>query len=243
MKEIREDIGQAKHYYSGVRRVFLADGNALVLPTERLLEIISYLREAFPSLQRVGIYARATDILGKSVDELKALKAAGLGIFYVGLESGSDKVLKRMNKGYTSGEAIAGCLRAQEAGVKLSTIILLGIGGCDDSLGHALESARMVSAIDPRYLSMLTLMILKNTPLHRWRSEGSFTLPDPRGMLEEMRAFIEHCDLSGTIFRTNHASNYIPLEGILSRDKAKLTGLIDEALGGGLFRPEFLRGL
>ncbi|MBI2265522.1 MAG: radical SAM protein [Armatimonadetes bacterium] len=243
LEEVREDILMAKSYYGDLRRVFLADGNALVLPTERLLGILGCLKEAFPSLQRVGIYARATDILRKSAEELRDLRAAGLGIVYVGLESGSDSVLSLVRKGCTRDEAVAGCIRAKEADLKLSTIILLGIGGKSLSREHSLESARLVNAINPRYLSLLTLMILKNTPLYEKVQQGLFELPDPGGLLEEMKLFIENLDVRQTIFRTNHASNYLSLEGTLGKDRDRILREIDRALQAGFLRPEFIRGL
>ncbi|MBI2251934.1 MAG: radical SAM protein [Armatimonadetes bacterium] len=243
LKEIHKDILMAKNYYGDLRRVFLADGNALILPTERLLKIIDYLKEVFPSLQRVGIYSRASDILLKTSEELKALKSAGMNIFYVGLESGSDKVLSIMEKGYTHAQAVKGCLKAQESGIKLSTIILLGIGGKDLAFEHALESAQMLNTINPRYLSVLTLTILKNTPLYIKQKMGIFQLPKPKELLEEMKIFLENLNLSGCIFRTNHASNYLSLEGILNKDQERILQELKQALKVGFLRPEFLRSL
>lgn len=240
--EVKEDILMASHFYGDVRRVFLADGNAFILPTERLLKIMGYLKESFFSLRRVAVYARASDILLKTADELKELKSNGLNVLYVGLETGSDKILSAINKGYTHEEAVVGCLRAQEAGLKLSTIILLGIGGKENSYEHSLESVRMINAINPRYLSVLTLMLLKNTPLYREHRKKIFELPDPLDLLKEMRLFVENLNLSGCIFRTNHASNYVSLEGVLNKDKEKILRNLDEAIEKNSLRPEFLRG-
>jgi len=242
-KELFEDIALAQRQFGRVRRVFLADGDAIVIPTERLERLLLRLKEAFPELQRVSIYARATDILLKSRDELKLLSELGLKTLYVGLESGSDEVLKAIEKGYTHEEAVQGCLLAQEAGMKLSTIILLGLGGKLNSKAHAEESARMINEISPRFLSVLTLMILKNTPLHTMIRKKEFELPEPMGMLEELFLFLEKLQVDRCIFRSNHASNYLPLSGTLHKDRERLLEMVNGAIQFGRLKPEFLRGL
>ncbi|MHC9544439.1 MAG: radical SAM protein [Vulcanimicrobiota bacterium] len=243
LNQLFEDIVMAKSYYGTVKRVFLADGNALILPTSRLREILIFLKRTFPELQRVGIYSRANEILKKSPEELEELCSLGLKIVYIGLESGSDDVLSFINKKCTREEAIAGCLRAQKAGMKLSTIILLGLGGKKWSDVHAVESASLINAINPRYLSSLSLMVLPVTPLYQMLKYNEFELPEPEGLLREMRLFMENLEADQCIFRSNHASNYLPLSGTLKKDKKKLLSLIDEALKEKLFKPEFFRGL
>jgi radical SAM superfamily enzyme YgiQ (UPF0313 family) len=242
-EELFEDIAMAKAFYGSVKRVFLADGDAIVLPTEKLLRILAFLKKTFPELQRVGIYARATDILMKEEAELRELAAQGLKILYVGLESGADEVLRFIDKGYTHDDAVRGCLRAQECGMKLSTIILLGLGGTRFSKDHALESGRLINEIKPRYLSVLTLMILPNAPLREMIEEGTFELPGPPAMLEELELFIESLNVNHCIFRSNHASNYLSLAGTLSKDKPRLLAMLREARRKGTLRPEFFRGL
>lgn len=243
LNELFEDIVMAKSYYGTVKRVFLADGNALILPTSRLREILLFLKRTFPELQRVGIYSRANEILKKSPEELEELCSLGLKIVYIGLESGSDDVLSFINKKCTREEAIAGCLRAQKAGMKLSTIILLGMGGKKWSDVHAIESASLINAINPRYLSSLSLMVLPVTPIYQMVKSHEFELPGPEELLREMRLFLENLEADQCIFRSNHASNYLPLSGTLKKDKKKLLSLIDEALKEKLFKPEFFRGL
>jgi radical SAM superfamily enzyme YgiQ (UPF0313 family) len=242
-KELFEDIALAKKQFARVRRVFLADGNAIVIPAERLQRLLTHLRETFPELQRVSIYARATDILLKSEEELKLLGELGLKTLYVGLESGSDEVLRFIDKGYTHDEAVKGCLLAQQAGMKLSAIILLGLGGKALWREHAEESARIINEISPRYLSVLSLMILKNTPLYPMIKKKEFELPEPLGMLEELALFLEKLTVEQCIFRSNHASNYLPLSGTLSKDRARLVETVKGAMSFGRLKPEFLRGL
>lgn len=243
---VLEDIEMAKTAAPHTRRVFLCDGNGLVLSQRRLKTILEALNSAFPALQRVGIYANARDILNKSSQELAELCKLKLTIIYIGLESGSDEVLRRVKKGATSQEMIEAVRQAQAAGLKVSVIGLLGLGGLDMWREHAEATGRAVSQMDPRFFSLLTLMIVPGTELYdEWR-QGSFALPEPLDMLREMRLIIDNLHgLSGCIFRTNHASNYLPLAGTLPRDKEKLVQTIDEALhaGDACLRPEFLRGL
>lgn len=243
LSELFEDIQMAKRYYGSVKRVFLADGDALILPTDRLIKILNYLRKTFPELQRVGIYARANDILRKSGQELQQLAELGLKILYVGIESGSDSVLNFIEKNCTFQEAVKGCTLAQQSGMKLSTIILLGIGGKKYREEHAIESARLINEINPRYLSVLSLMVLPNTPLYRMIKNREFELPDPLSLLEEMRIFLEHLRVDQCIFRSNHASNYLPLAGTLNKDREKLLNAIRWSIRNDLIKPEFLRGL
>ena len=245
-QEVLEDVGLAKDAIPHTRRVFLADGNALVLSQRRLMRILSALNSAFPALQRVGIYANARDILKKTDQQLRELCRHKLSIIYIGLESGSDEVLRRVRKGATSQEMIEGVRKAKVAGIKVSVIGLLGLGGHDVWKEHAEATGRVVSQMDPRFLSLLTLMVVPGTELYNEWVEGRFKLPEPMDMLREMRFIIENLyGLTGCVFRTNHASNYLPLAGTLPKDKRKLIHTIDEALAGGesCLRPEYLRGL
>jgi len=245
-REVLEDIGLARTALPETRRVFLVDGNAMVLGTSRLVPVLEALSSAFPDLQRVGAYANARDLLTKSREELELLCSKRLKIIYLGLESGSDEVLRRINKGATADEMVRAVRHAQAAGMRVSVIALLGIGGPDLSSLHAEETGRAVSAMDPRYLSLLTLMLVPGTPLHREWQEGSFRMMEPGALLEELRQVILHLDgLSRCIFRTNHASNYLPLAGTLSRDRRRLLEALDAALaqGDSALRPEAWRGL
>ncbi|MBI4722948.1 MAG: radical SAM protein [Candidatus Stahlbacteria bacterium] len=246
VNEIMEDIETAHNHISQTRRIFLADGNALVLSNQKLMPILDALNSAFPELQRIGIYANTSDILRKTDQELKELRAKKLSIIYIGLESGSNKVLKRVNKGVTAEETINAVGKAQNAGFKVSVIGILGLGGADLLEEHAVATGRAISAMSPLYFSLLTLMIVPGTALHTQWTEGKFILPNPLDMLQEMRVVIENIKVSsGCIFRTNHASNYLPLAGRLPNDKERLLITIDHALAKGepSLRPEFLRGL
>jgi radical SAM superfamily enzyme YgiQ (UPF0313 family) len=245
-EEVLQDIQLAREVLRGTRRVFLADGNALVLSVRRLAAILEALSSAFPGLQRVGAYANARDLLGKSACELTRLRDKGLRIVYLGLESGSDEVLRRIHKGATAAEMIEAVRHAQAAGIRVSVIGLLGLGGPELSAEHARSTGSAVSAMDPRYLSLLTLMLVPGTPLYRQGREGSFELMTPEALLAELREVIVHLEgLSGCVFRTNHASNYVPLAGTLPKDKARLLATLDEALARGrsALRPELWRGL
>jgi len=244
--EVLEDIRRAGSYVPDTRRVFLADGNALVLSNRRLLPILDALGEAFPKLERVAIYGNAQDILRKSEGELKELLDRKLSIIYLGLESGNDEVLRRAKKGATAAEMIQAVRKAQGAGLTVSVIAVLGLGGLDLWQEHAVDTGRAVSAMDPAYFSLLSLMVVPGTELHRLVTAGEFVVPEPLEMLKEMRVIIEHVEgVSHCVFRTNHASNYLPLAGTLPRDKERLLLTIDRALAEGesVLRPEFLRAL
>jgi radical SAM superfamily enzyme YgiQ (UPF0313 family) len=246
LEEVLDDIAWAQSHDPDVRRVFLADGNALVLPSDRLVAILDALASGFPRLRRVGIYASARDILAKTDADLALLHERKLEIVYLGLESGSDEVLRRVHKGITAAEMVEAVHKLKRAGIRTSVIALLGLGGTELSAEHAAATGRVVSAMDPEYLSLLTLMLVPGTELHGQWESGEFALPAPAELLRELREVIVHLEgLSRCIFRTNHASNYLPLAGTLSRDKARLLSAIDEASSRGraALRPEAWRGL
>ncbi|MHC4599043.1 MAG: radical SAM protein [Planctomycetota bacterium] len=244
-KEVMEDIAMAAQTLGpGVRRVFLCDGNALILKTDRLVRILDALGRAFPDLQRVGAYANARDIQKKSPEELKILREKKLGILYLGLESGSDEILTDIHKGATAEEMTRAVRYAEENGLKTSVILILGIGGRAKSREHAEASARVANAMNPRYLSCLMLMLVPGTPLHQMHRRGEFETLSPKELLLELRILVQGLDLEGTVFRANHASNYLPLGGRFPKDKESILAQIDDALGGEVdLRPEYLRGL
>jgi radical SAM superfamily enzyme YgiQ (UPF0313 family) len=244
--QVMEDIELARSVWPNTRRVFLADGDALVLSTNRLNHILDALNDAFPQLERVGIYANAQNILRKSVGELKTLRAKGLGIVYLGLESGDDDVLTRIEKGATAAEMITAVTRAKQAGLFASVIGILGIAGPKGSKQHARLTGQVVSQMDPDYFSMLTLMLVPGTPLHQQWEAGEFTLLEAEQMLTELRQVIENLDgLTNCIFRTNHASNYLLLRGTLPGDKTRLLAALDAAIAQGpdVYRSEAWRRL
>ena len=244
--EILEDIDLAQKMMPDTRRVFLADGDALVLSTERLIKILDQLRAGFPHLARVGTYANAGNLLRKTPEELAILREKGLGIVYLGLESGSDEILERIEKGATSAAMIEAVSKAKQAGMLVSVIGILGIGGPEFSEVHAVATGRVVSKMNPDFFSMLTLMLIPGTKLHSlWEAE-EFKLLCPEEMLAELRQVIEGLDdLSRCIFRTNHASNYLAVGGTLPQDKGRLLSMLDDALdrGRNALRPETWRGL
>jgi radical SAM superfamily enzyme YgiQ (UPF0313 family) len=245
-EEVMEDIALARQRIPHTRRVFLADGDAMVLSTRRLLAILDALDDAFPVLERVGIYANAHDVLRKRPNELDLLRRKGLGIVYIGLESGSDEILRRVRKGATATEMVEAVQRLKEAGMLASVIGILGLGGPELSQAHAEATGRVVSAMDPHYLAMLTLMLVPGTELHRQAEAGEFELMTPEAMLSELRQVIHHLDgLTRCVFRTNHASNYLPLAGTLPQDKDRLLATLDKALSQGksALRPEYWRAL
>jgi radical SAM superfamily enzyme YgiQ (UPF0313 family) len=244
--EVHQDIESARECIPHTRRVFLADGNALVLSTSRLTSLLDLLNAAFPDLQRVAAYANARDLLQKNSYELRRLREQGLRLVYLGLESGDDEVLRRIHKGSTAAEMIQAVRHAQASGIRVSVIGLLGLGGPERSAAHAQATGRVVSAMDPRYLSLLTLMLVPGTPLHRQHQQGTFQLMQPEALLQEIRAILLHLEgLSGCIFRTNHASNYLPLAGTLPKDRERLLRTLDAALERGreVLRPEAWRAL
>ena len=242
--EVQEEIKQAARSYSGVKRIFLADGDALVLPTADLLIILADLYRYFPTLERVGIYATPQNFLEKELDELKQLAQAGLQIVYFGIESGADSVLKAVKKGVTAAEMITAGQKAMQSGFILSTTVVLGLGGKEESQHHARETARVVSAINPHYLGALTLMLNKHAPLQKKIDRGEFTLLNSREILEELGVLISCLETTQCIFRSNHASNYLPLKGVLNKDKDALLLLIKKACQEpSSLREEFRRGL
>jgi len=228
------------------KRVFLQDGDALVYPFPRLIEALGYLNERFPSLERIGSYATPQDILRKSHDELAELKKLKLSIFYMGMESGDDKVLQKVGKGVNSRELVEAGKKAREAGVTLSVTVILGLGGVEGSQEHALKTAKILSEIDSDYAGALTLTLVPGTPLYKEWKQGEFHPISPVRSLEELKIIIENSSFTDCFFSSMHASNYLSVRGTLPRDKERMLKQIKEVLAAGdpsLLRPEFLRGL
>jgi radical SAM superfamily enzyme YgiQ (UPF0313 family) len=244
--ELRREIRWARDRLGDVRKVFLGDGDALIAKTSFLQAILEELREAFPRLRRVSIYASPQSIQVRSIEEMASLRKAGLTLYYLGIESGDDEVLTLLNKGVDSDEMIACGRKVNEAGVRLSTMILLGAGGRRLSLRHAENSARVVNAIGPRFVSTLVLTPVPESPLWQQELSGEFDHLTPPELARELRAFIDALDLNGSIFRSNHASNYLSLAGSLPKDKRRMLATLDAALAdpeSAPFRPEWMRGL
>ncbi len=241
---IMEDIAFASQYCKKQRRVFLCDGDVMIIPQKRLLTILKEIRKQLPWVTRVGVYANAKSLNMKSSDELEELKAQGIGIAYMGLETGDDVTLKAINKGADAETMIAMGKKAKKAGIKLSITVLLGIAGRERSQIHARETGRVLSAIDPDYVGALSLMLIPGTPLYQDCQSGKFVLIEPDEMLRELRTMIADTNLSQGLFHANHASNYLPIRARLPKDKDSTLRLIDEALAGRVaLKPEWLRAL
>ena len=232
-------------YWDG-KRVFLQDADALVYPFPKLKEILEYLNKKFPNLERIAAYATPQDLLRRDVAELNTLKELKLGILYTGLESGSDEVLQRVNKGLNSNQIINAARKAKEAGVTMSITVILGLAGIEGSEKHVEDTARVLSEIDPEYAGALTLTLVPGTPLYEEWKEGNFHLISPFQSLEELKTIIERANFTNCFFSSMHASNYQAIRGRLPQDKE---GMIEE-LGYVLtkrdpssLRPEFSRGL
>ncbi len=247
LEEIMTDIRMAKLYYHDVEKVFLADGDALAMETSDLLQILTALYQSFPSLKHVGIYASPDSILNKSVEELSDMKKHGLTMAYLGVETGDEELLKDIRKGVTYEEMVAAGKRVREAGILLSVTILLGLAGrTPKAVEHALNTAKICNEINPDYIAALTLMLTPKTELYRRMKKGEFELPGPFEILEEMRIIIEHLDVQGSEFRSNHASNYLPIKGRLPDDKKEILELIDQMIkrnDRNYLRPDYMRGL
>jgi len=241
---ITEDIAFAAQNCQRQRRVFLCDGDALIIPQKRLVRILTEIEKQLPWVTRVGAYANAKSIKMKTLEELQELNARGLGIVYMGLETGDDVTLKNINKGATAETMIRMGRKAKEAGFKLSITVLSGIAGRDRSQIHAQETGRVLSAIDPNYVGALSLMLIPGTPLYDDYESGKFSLLEPGELLAELRTMIAHTQLSRGLFHANHASNYLPIRARLPRDREATLRLIDEALAGKVrLKPEWLRAL
>ena len=241
---VDSDLDFAANYCTRQKTVFLADGDALVIPQQRLLDLFARIKEKLPWVRRISLYANCRDILNRSPEELAELKAAGLGRIYMGLESGHTKTLATIKKGATSAEMILAGRQVKEASIFLSVTCLLGIAGIRYSLQHAADTAAVLNKIQPSQIAVLTLMLLDNTELGQTAAAGSFQLPDKLGLFQELRTLIVRLKVPRCQFQANHASNYFTLDGRLPRDKDNFLATIDEAIAGTLdLKPETLRGL
>lgn len=245
LEETLADVAEAGRRYGDlVDKVFVADGDALVLDLLTWTAVLEALRARLPRLRRVSAYATARNLLAKTPAELRTLRELGLSLLYIGPESGDDLTLKRIAKGATAAEHAEAARKAHAAGIKLSAIFLLGAGGKDRSEEHAKASAALASEMDPRFVSLLTLTVIPGTPIARQAERGEFAVPDVPGLLRELRTFIAEAAPTDAVFRTNHASNWLPLSGRLPRDRDAMLLSIDGALAGRIpLRPDWARGL
>jgi len=241
---ILSDILFASRYMQNQQRLFIMDGDALIIPYRRLTWIFERIKEHLPWVKRVGVYANTKGIRMKSAEELIRLREMGLGIIYMGVETGDDQTLEAIRKGANSQRILDMAKKVKRAGIKLSVTVLLGIAGKEGSLIHARATGELLSAMDPDYIGALTLMVIPGTPLSDDLQTGRFELPDNLGLLTELKEMIASTDLSSGLFFSNHASNYLPVKARLPKQKKETLELIDMALQGKVdLRPEWMRAL
>lgn len=244
MPEIMADIEEVSNEAGPfIRRIFLADGDALIMPTESLVEILSALKNGFSNCERITSYGAPMDVLGKSDEELKILKDNGLDMVYIGLESGDDEVLKRIKKGATSAQIVEAVKRLKAAGIKTSVTLISGLGGRELRHEHALNSAKAVSEMKADYVGFLTLLLEPGAPMLKDVESGDFEYLTPDEVMEEMEEFLSNVDSDGTVFRANHASNYLPIGGDLNGDIPKMLDIVKRARQSGMYRNEGFRAL
>jgi len=228
------------------KKIFLQDGDALVYPFSKLKEVLRYLNEKLPFVERVGIYATPQDILRRNSDELKELRRQKVGIFYTGLETGDDELLQKIGKGVTSHQMVEAGKKVKEAGIVFSVTIILGLGGIEGSKSHVHHTARILTEINPEYAGALTLTLIPSTPLYEQWQRNEFHPISPFQSLEELKSIIQNSSFTDCFFSSMHASNYLSVRGRLPQDKTKMLGQIEALLATrdpSLLRPEFLRGL
>ena len=244
MADILEDIRMAKAYYGDVERVFLCDGDAIIMRTQELLTILEALHRAFPSLQRVTTYAGPRSTLAKTPEELRTLREAGLTRAYLGVETGCDALLKQVKKGVDAAQMLEAGVRLREAGMDLWVMVILGLAGTGEpSRRHMLDTAAMMNEMKPRHLSALTLTLDPGTELYQDYRAGRFHPITPRESLLEARLLLENLTVDPLHFTCNHASNYLPLKGGLPEDRDRFLAMLDRALAGEQeLRPEWSRG-
>lgn len=243
-EEILADIEDvSRHIGDRFDRIFLADGDALIMPTEQLLPILTRLCEAFPSAERITSYGAPKDVLHKTEAELRSLKQAGLDMVYIGLESGDDEVLRHIKKGVTSDQIVEAVLKLKRAGIKSSVTLISGLGGKKRLREHAIKSAEAISRMKPDYVGFLTLLVDPAAEISREIEQGSFELLEPDEVMEEMELFLTHIDSQGTVFRANHASNYLLLKGTLNQDIPTMLAQVRQSRDQHAYRKESWRGL
>ena len=245
MEQIAKDINEARSY-GHVEKVFLCDGDALIIPQPRLEELLKLINLNLPTIERIGTYANAKSILRKSVDELKKLKELGLKIIYLGVETGNIELLQKIHKGATYEQMVEAAHRIKEAGIAISVTVILGLGGIEKSIEHALDTAKLLTDMDPDYAGALTLMLVPQTPLYEDYMAGRFVLPDKFGFIRELYLIISNSNFTNCYFTSNHASNYLPIKAHLPHQKKDVLKLINSVIDEKdmkRIRPEYLRGL
>jgi len=242
--QVLKDIEEAGRLYPRTRRLFICDGDALIIPQKRLITILNEIKTKIPKVRRVGIYANSRSIEIKTEEELKELYENGLGIIYLGIETGDNKILGKIDKSATFDHFVESGKKVKNSGIKLSVTVLLGIAGKERSINHAIETGKLLTKIDPDYVGALTLMITEGTDLFVESNKGNFKLLSPNDMLVELGTMISETTLSNGYFHANHASNYLPVSAHFPEDKEKTLLQINNAINGDIkLKPEYLRGL
>lgn len=244
VEDIKKNINYFRERYPYAEKIFLADGDALIIPTKDLMEILIYMKEIFTECIRVTLYGSPKSILLKTKEELKALRALGLFMIYMGVESGDDEVLKDINKGVSSEDLVKAAGRVKDSGILLSVTVIAGIGGKEKSKSHGIRTGEIITSMCPDYLGVLTLMVEENTSLYNKIINKEFTLLNDKEILEEIKVLVENINVNKpTIFRCNHASNYISLRGTFPKDKGLILKQIDYYRDGNKLRREEERRL
>ena len=240
LEEVLEDLAWARARYSRVERMFLCDGDALALSNRRLMPILEYIKENFPECERVTIYGRANDVNKKSAEEMKELYDAGITMVYIGAESGSDEVLKAVNKGVTRQELIDAVRKIEDCGMEASVTFISGLAGKDGWEDHAIQTGTMITEMNPSYVGLLTLIVEPNVPMYDDIQSGKLRLLSPEEVMQETLLMLEHTHVNKKcVFRSNHASNYVSLRGDLPQDKEKMMDMLKKAMGNhDMFRHE-----
>lgn len=239
LEDVLADFDEAAMLYGNhIRRIFLADGDALIVKTEMLVQILDYIWKKFPNLERVTAYGTTQDVLLKSEEELKQLKAAGLDMVYMGIESGDAQILRDVHKGVTREQISEAGRKLDRCGILCSVTLISGLGGRQRLREHAIESASLISEIKPAYVGFLTLMIGPQAPIYSKIVSGELELLNPEDVVEEMKLFLQNVDSEGTVFRSNHASNYVILKGTLNEDIPSMLDYLQQVEEQGKYREE-----
>ncbi|MCL2564955.1 MAG: radical SAM protein [Defluviitaleaceae bacterium] len=244
IQSVLDDLTEARQKYRSVWRIFIADGDALVRTTEDWIKILEHIRAFFPECERVSSYGTPRSVLNKSNEDLELLHSLGLYMIYMGLESGSDAVLESINKGETVDEIVDAGIKIKESGIKASVTVISGLGGTGLWEDHAIKTSKALSLIKPDYIGLLTLMLVEGTPLYERNARGEFEVPNPMEIAAETLLMLSNIDSEGSVFRSNHASNYLSLGGTLNKDIETMKTVLKEALEGKVvYKNEWLRGL
>ncbi|MGL5258157.1 MAG: radical SAM protein [Proteocatella sp.] len=243
-EDVENDLRYARSMYSHVRRIFLADGDALILSFEKLSRILLCIKELFPECERIGIYGTSKSINIKTLEELVELKKLGLGIIYLGLESGNEEILRRIQKGETAEDIVKAGKKVKESEILLSVTAISGLGSQELKDEHAIDTAKALSAMKPDFIGFLALMVEREAELYKDVLNSNFKLLTPIEIVEEMILFLKNIDSEGSVFRSNHASNYFSLYGDLNKDVPSMLAELEEVLkDDALLKAECFRRL